>query len=294
MFPALKYFILFSLVGLLILSLMGCEKVVEKNDTQGTLIIRLTDTPFPIHLIDQAKVTINKIEIREPDADSEEGPYMVLFEAETAEEELEYDLLELQNGVTADLVQLEVPEGVYDLVRLYVSHAEIIVMDENDQPIPFNLKVPSGPQSGIKIFIDPAIIVVGGLTEELLLDFDASRSFVVQGNPETPAGIKGFHFKPVVRAINVSVAGQIAGKVTNSSLEPIEGAVVWIGETGIENAVYKAYTDSDGQYKLIGVAAGKYTVYATKEGENYNTAESLDVIVNIGNTTEVNFIIDLQ
>jgi hypothetical protein len=59
--------------------------------------------------------------------------------------------------------------------------------------------------------------VTTSLTQDVMLDFDLSRSFVVQGNPDTPAGIQGFHFKPVVRAVNVSDAGSLTFRVASDN-----------------------------------------------------------------------------
>ena len=42
------------------------------------------------------------------------------------------------------------------------------------------------------------VTVESGQDVSLTLDFDVSKSFVVQGNPNTPAGIKGFLMKPTV------------------------------------------------------------------------------------------------
>jgi hypothetical protein len=36
-----------------------------------------------------------------------------------------YNLLELQNGITRDVVRMEMPVGSYDLVRLHVDTANI-------------------------------------------------------------------------------------------------------------------------------------------------------------------------
>ena len=135
---------------------------------------------------------------------SEGNPFLIL-----SEEDFVYNLLELQNGITTELVEIEVPTGDYDLVRLYVDSAGIELKDQTE----YDLKVPSGSETGIKIIIDPPITVVGGLTTELILDFDVSQSFVVQGNPYTPAGINGFIFTPTIRATNASFAGSIKGTV---------------------------------------------------------------------------------
>jgi hypothetical protein len=263
---------LIFLMMLLLLIMFGCEKGVDNSDT-GTLSIKLMDTPFPIDLVSEANVKIIKVEVRKAQSESEGNPFLIL-----SEEDSVYNLLELQNGITAELVEIEVPVGDYNLVRLYVDSAGIELKDQTE----YDLKVPSGAETGIKIFIDPPITVVGGLTTELVLDFDVSQSFVVQGNPYTPAGIKGFIFTPVVRAANVSVSGSIEGMVTDSDSNVLENAYVWIEDNG---KIYSSFTDVEGHYALSAIPAGTYTVNVSKK--NYYAEVDVvsveDVVVMAGN-----------
>jgi hypothetical protein len=273
-----------ALFILFLLLLYGCEKSVDTSDT-GTLSIKLMDAPFPINLVSEANVKISKVEVRQDNYEPDGNPFIVL-----SEEELSYNLIDLQNGVTADLVEMEVPVGDYTLVRLYVSHASIKLNDETV----YNLKVPSGDETGIKIFIDPPIQIVGGLTSELMLDFDVSQSFVVQGNPSTPAGIQGFIFKPVIRAGNVSTSGSITGKVVDSDAHALKDASVWI-EDG--DNTYSSFTDADGLYLLSTIPEGTYTVNATKETGDvtYETVSVENVEVVAGNVTQLDdFILTQQ
>ncbi len=265
-----KALIFFPILFLLIL--LGCEKGMDNSDT-GILSIKLTDTPFPIDLVSEANVKIIKVEVREAQSESEGDPFLVL-----SEEDSVFNLLELQNGITAELVEIEVPVGDYDLVRLYVDSAGIELKDQTE----YDLKVPSGPQTGIKIFIDPPITVVGGLTSELVLDFDVSQSFVVQGNPYTPAGIKGFIFKPVVRAANVSISGSIEGMVTDDDSKVLENAYVWIEDNGI---IYSSFTGREGHYALSAIPAGTYTVNVSKKNDSaqVDMVSVEDVVVVAGN-----------
>lgn len=161
-----------------------------------------------------------------------------------------------------------------------MAAARIVLSDGNK----FDLVIPSGAQTGLKIFIHPPITVIGGLTSELILDFDLSKSFEVQGNPNTPAGIKGFHFKPVIRAVNNSTAGRIVGTVVDNSANVIEEAQVWVEK---DTVVSNTYTNAEGLYALIGIPAGIYTVRATKAG--YDTVSVMDVKVLAANQTIVNF-----
>ncbi len=249
--------VLFS-AALLIFS--SCQK--NDQDNFGILKVTITDDPFPIDFIAEANVTITKVEIRTKN-DTSGNPYMILME-----DTLEYNLLDLRNGVVAELLELEIPVGNYDHIRLYVDKASISIIEGDT----FELKVPSGSQTGIKIFIDPELRIEGGLSSELLLDFNLEKSFVLKGNVNTPAGIKGFNFKPVIRAVNNSTAGSIQGIVSDTSLVALENATVWIMQ---DSTIATAYTDSTGFYAMPGIPEGFYSLYSTKE--NHDTVMFSDV-----------------
>jgi hypothetical protein len=259
-----------------ILFFLSCSDSPNDSDV-GQLTVRVTDAPFPIDMVDYANVTINKVEIRSVGSDTG-SPYITLTDEDFSET---FDLLLLQNGVTGDVVQMEVPVGSYDLVRLYVDTTEIKVTDGDV----YHLKVPSGSQTGIKVFVNPAIEVAGGLSAELLLDFDINKSFVVKGNPSTPAGINGFNFKPVIRAVNESEAGRISGYVKNTTDAPIEGATV-LTEIAPEDTLF-TLTDADGFYALVGLDPGTYFVTAQEAVHDTVKVENIEVVV--GNNTEQDF-----
>jgi hypothetical protein len=270
-----------TVLNLLILSailcavIMGCEKKPGFSGT-GTLVVSITDAPLNLAYVEEAKVTIVKIEARHQN-DDEGYPFVTLME-----DTVEVDLMDLRNGITQQLIETEVPAGEYDLLRLYVDHASIKIKDHGE----FDMKVPSGAQTGIKIFIEPALSVQGALTSELLLDMDISRSFVMKGNMDTPAGIKGFNFKPVVRAVNNTTAGRIQGMVSDTGSVVLEDAEVWL-ET--DSVIASTRTDSTGYYALIGIQAGTYAIYATKEG--YDTVAYPDIKILAGTATTQDFVL---
>ncbi|MFW6104078.1 MAG: DUF4382 domain-containing protein [Bacteroidota bacterium] len=241
---------------------------------EGQLNVQLTDAPISLDLIEEANVTISKIEIRK-DLEGQESdtanPFMTLYDSTET-----YNLMELRNGVTETLVDMEVPVGEYDLIRMYVDSAGLTLTNGDS----YDVKVPSGEQTGIKIFIDPAIQVASGLTSNLLLDFDLSKSFILKGNMNSPAGVKGFNFKPVIRAVNQTTAGQISGAVTDTSESIVEDAAVWIEQ---DTVVTTTYSDSTGGYSILGVEEGIYDLYAVKDG--YDTTMVQDVEVVAGNET---------
>lgn len=282
-----------AIFGFLAISLLFAACSRNRDDAPGKLIVKVTDCPFPIKYIESATVTITKIEIRQAGnyhnryrspvfpadtADHERNPYIVL-----SEDTITIDLLDLRNGVTQELLNLEIPQGTYDLIRLYVADAGLKIRDHLS---PFHTKVPSGRQTGIKIFIRPPLVVEGGLTTELLLDFDLSRSFVMLGNMHHPMGVTGFIFKPVIRAINNSTAGRVEGIVTDTSKVRLVNAQVWIKQ---DTVISTAFTDTTGYYAMIGIPAGTYSAYATKE--NYDTVCVKDAKVTAANRTVVNFVL---
>jgi hypothetical protein len=270
----MKKTILIMMAAVAIILAPSCNK--SDSDGMGRLVVTVTDAPFPMDIIESAEVTINKVEIRKVGDGIDDGnPFIVI-----SEEPMTFNLLELRNGVVAEFLDMEIPEGTYDLVRLYVEEASLKVKEGGD----YNLKIPSGAQTGIKVFIKNGLTVSGGLTSELLLDFDLSRSFILQGNPFTPAGIRGFIFKPVVRAVNNSIAGRIEGVVSDTAMVKLSGASVWLKQDTI---ISTAFTDSLGRYAIIGVPAGTYSLHATKT--SYDTVSFAEVKVFPANSTVKNF-----
>lgn len=268
----MKKILTIILAATFVILISGCDRTHDLSGA-GRLTIRITDDPFDIDLVESAEVTITKVEIRKVMGDNEEGnPFIVL-----SEDTVTVDLINLRNGLTAELLTTEVPAGEYDLIRLYVDEASLAV---KDYPEPFSVKVPSGKQTGIKVFIAPALNVSGALTNELLLDFDLSNSFVIRGNMKKPGHMNGFIFKPVIRASNNTTAGRIEGFVKDTAKVKVKSAKVWI-ET--DTVVASAVADTMGFYGMLGVPAGTYTLYSWKEG--FDTAKYNDIKVFAGNRT---------
>ncbi len=268
--------------SLLLIVGLGCEGLDndEKDDEKtGTLSVLLSDNPFPLGLVDSALVTIDSVEIRRH-GETIGSPFIILNR-----DQVTFNLLDLRNGVTASLSEMDVPVGAYDLVRLYVNSARLVLTNGSD----FEVIIPSGEQTGLKIFINPYIEIVGGLTSELLLDFDVSKSFVMQGNMNSPSGIVGFHFKPTLRASNLSTAGRLEGIVTDSDgIAALGGAQVWI--EAMDTIMTTTFSSTDsltlGHYALLGVPAGDFTAKAAMAG--YDTVSAF-ITITAGNVTTQDF-----
>jgi hypothetical protein len=263
----------FALVTFLFFT--GCEQYFD--DQPGRIVVKVTDAPFPIDLVEEANVIITKVELR-TEVDTAGYPFITLFEGSK-----EFNLLELRNGVTEELVDMEIPSGDYNLIRLYVDNASITVKDQGT----FEVKVPSGDQTGIKLFIEPALRIAGGLTAEVLLDFNLDKSFVMQGNMNSPAGIKGFIFKPVIRAVNNTEAGIVEGIVMDADSVLLENAAVWIE---LEQDTLTSYTDDQGYYAITGISSGVYIMGVALEGFDTLTVPEVHIIE--GNLTVQDFMLE--
>src|SRR6056297_1028903 len=95
----------------MLFSVTSCEEeqsagILPQGD-EGRLNVQMTDAPISLDLIDEANVTISKIEIRkdvEGQASDTGNPFITIYDSTET-----YNLLELRNGVTETLVDLEVP-----------------------------------------------------------------------------------------------------------------------------------------------------------------------------------------
>ena len=254
---------LMLLAGILILA-TSCNQISDsESGGNGKIVLSLTDAPFPVSLVDKALVTIDKIEIRSTatassttEVNNNSDLFTVLYDGDP----MEFDLLDLQNGITAELLSMDIAAGSYDLIRMHVTESNVVLKDGTK----FNLKVPSGSSSGLKIKITPNLVIESGVESEVILDFDVSKSFVVQGNMKAKNGIKGFIFKPVLRAVCQKYSGSVGGKVFESATTPIAEAHVQI--IAADTVLSSALTDATGAYSMIGLPSGTYTVLCEKDG----------------------------
>lgn len=278
------YYALFALFSGIILFVSCSDYGNELQYVKyGSISVKLTDAPFPYDFIDEANVTIYKIDTRvktlDESGDQDGSNFEVLYEGEQ-----KVNLLTLTNGVTMAMGEAEVPVGSYDLVRVYIKEGSVVLKDGTT----FDLQVPSGEQTGIKVFVNPAIEVFSSLSSDLLLDIDVSKSFVPKGNIESMSGITGFNFKPVIRASNMTIAGSLAGRVT-TLVEDVETGLegvqisVWDGEEQITSTS----TDESGNYMVIGLDEGTYTILAEAMEYAPNTKE--DVVILAANKTTLDF-----
>lgn len=232
----------------------GCS---DEPSATGTLVIQLTDAPFPYDMIAIADLGVDGVEVHVRAMDGGQSGFHVLSDSSQV-----FSLLDLSNGVTAFLGEVELPVGEIDQLRLLVSSASVGLLDQRT----FDLNVPSGESSGLKVFFDPPIHVVANEETNVLIDVDASQSFrSIPASPARVDEITGFQFHPVLRVSVTDNASILAGRVTASADDaPIRGATVSLWEDG--SLVTSTATDLNGEWMMLGVEPGAKILRAEAAG----------------------------
>lgn len=178
----------------------GCSDLVTSE--QARVRVLLTDAPSD-HIA-AAMVTVSRAYLvgGGSDEEAENGGLDVFNDPDNPRE---LDLMTLRDGVVAELGTAEVAAGTYRQLRLVVDDATVTLVDGlefADGGNQMTLKVPSGSTSGIKVQLSRDIEAVEGSLTELVVDFDVDQNFKLQGNPDTPAGIHGILFTPVLKELS--------------------------------------------------------------------------------------------
>jgi hypothetical protein len=226
------------------------------------LTVLLTDAPMDY--IESAEVDIGAVILVPADS----GGHVVLSDDGT---DGPVNLLELQDAATELLAEADIEAGSYSQLRLIVESASVTLAagyEFTDGTTERDLFVPSGAQTGIKLLLGSAdggdegepLVIPPGETM-LVVDFDVSQSFVIQGNPETPAGIHGMIFKPTLRVVVADVAGSIAGTVSTDLDSTRVDSLAVMATFAADTATTR--TRNDGTYTLSFLAPGSYVVRVT-------------------------------
>lgn len=183
-----------------------------------------------------------------------------------------YDLLELTGGVSLELVDNEeIEAGLLKQIRLVLGDDNSVVLEGETEPR--HLNTPSAQQSGLKIMVNQEI--VAGLNYDFILDFDADESIVMAGNSGN------INLKPVLRASLEVNSGSLSGTVL-----PADVVVAVEATNGIETA--STLTDDSGNFQILGLSPGVYTVTITPDNDSMLNAVIIeDVEIVIGETTNL-------
>lgn len=175
------------------------DKTDNNNGKPATLTVLLTDSPVDYN---EVNVDVRSVGVHLS------GNW---YDFSLPHQEI-FNLISLSNGTTALLVSgVSVPAGTIDQMRLQLGDSNTVVVDG----LTHALKTPSGQTSGYKVKMN-AVFEPGG-TYQVLLDFDAARSVVREGNGD-------YLLKPVVNGNLVTSIGKIDGIVVPEAAGKIASA----------------------------------------------------------------------
>jgi len=175
----------------------------------GTLVVQLTDAPFPTDSVKSVDIFVVRVDGRVEDVDDASADAHVASESESegdgwktlATPNASINLLELQNGVVSTVGEAKIDAASYRGFRLVIDPSKSSVTLKNGQVLTNtsspSVMFPSASRSGIKIALASPVVVGEDGKTTMVVDFDVASSFVMRGNSLAQNGLL---FKPVIRA----------------------------------------------------------------------------------------------
>jgi hypothetical protein len=263
----------YLVAALTVTAFTGCSDSTAPQ-APAHLVVALTDGPG--EWFESAEVVIDEVW-----AIQAGGPPILL-----SDDGGTYDLLELQDGVMAELATADIPPTRLLQLRLHLVSATLTLKapyEFADGTTSADLFVPSGAQSGIKINLrdvdgnedGAGVDLVSGATILAVVDMDVEQNFVFLGSADDPMALPDVLFTPLLRATLDDVAGSISGTVTYATPpaqpdDPTEYADIdaelvtsTVPVEEMETLTASTVANADGTYTVLFLSPGTYDVTAT-------------------------------
>lgn len=211
------------------LVMVSCKK--DGNKSSYPYAIRMTDVPGPYGAV---YIDLQGVEI------TGGGGETVLTNVHTGI----YNLLDYSNGIDTLIASGTLNDANVSQIRLILGPNNSVMINNVSYP----LSTPSADQTGLKLQVHQTL--QAGILYSVLLDFDANKSIVDLGNGT-------YKLKPVIRTIEAAISGAIRGKIL-----PV-GTLAFVTATSATNLSYTANVNASGDFLLMGIPAGIYSVTVT-------------------------------
>lgn len=250
----MKKILLVLCVVLVGLVMFGCKK---GSDATYPYAIRMTDAPGPYNAV---FVDLQGVEIT-----GANGKTVVLNVNRGI-----YNLLNFSNGLDTLIATGTLVDANVSQIHLILGSNNSVVVNNVSYP----LSTPSAEQSGLKLQVNQTL--QAGVLYSVLLDFDANKSIVLQGNGS-------YSLKPVIRTIETPLTGAIKGSVT-----PV-GVLAYVTATLNSSLSFSSNVTSTGKFLVMGLVPGLYSV-TVSPAIPYVAVTRNNVSVSLGVTTDLGII----
>ena len=242
----------------LVFAVSGAAVACYQDDTvrpagAAPIAVLLTDAPFPFDSVGSVNIYISRIEASTT-VDTSASDWVVV-----AAPKRRFDLLTLQQGVTALIGQSDLGAGQYAAIRMTIDVDSSSIRYKDGSEAVVNWPFPGQGELPLYALVEAplAVSLSGG---EIVIDFDVGRSFWYD-----LFGSHDFVFQSRIRAVNTAATGAIAGTVTRDdggSVLPVQNANVTVYSTQALSPVVVAtgHTDAQGHYKVAFLREGGYLV----------------------------------
>ena len=229
----------------------------SNNSAKYAYNVRMTDAPGPY---EEVNIDLQAVEVT-----GSNGQTVTLNTTAGI-----YNLLEFSNGLSTLIATSELSDANVEQIRLILGSNNTVVVDGVSHP----LSTPSAEQSGLKLQVHQTLLA--DIQNEILIDFDANSSIVETGNGT-------YKLKPVLRTVVVAVSGNIKGSIT-----PV-GTLAVVTATSSTTVEYSSSVNDLGQFQILGLPSGTYTVTITPLLPLLPVTQ-LDVVVVAGASTNLGVI----
>lgn len=248
------------LLGIMMLGFMmnSCKKDTTDPAPTSTYPynVRMTDVPGPYNAV---YIDLLGVEIT-----GNSGPAVLLNVNAGI-----YNLLDFSNGIDTLIAVGTLNETNVQQIRLILGPNNSVVVNNVSYP----LSTPSADQSGLKLQVHQTL--QAGVMYSVLLDFDANKSIVDEGNGS-------YKLKPVIRTIETALSGAIKGNIT-----PL-GTLCFV--TATSSISYSSNVTASGEFLLMGIPPGTYSIIVTPASP-LNEVNLSNITVTTGVTTDLGTII---
>ncbi len=250
----IKVILSFIILGFIMNS---CNNDDDDNNTMKATYpyaVRMTDAPGPY---DAVFIDLQGVEIK-----GSEGQTVTLNVHPGI-----YNLLDFTNGTNVLIATDTLEVATVEQIRLILGPNNTIVVNNISYP----LSTPSAEQSGLKLQVHQ--VLQNGILYNVLLDFDANKSIVVEGNGS-------YKLKPVIRTIETAISGIIKGKVSPA------GTLAVVNATSSTGLSYSTNVNINGDFQLLGLPPETYIITITPALPLLPVTVTGAVVV-VGQTTDI-------